>query len=141
MGHLEMSVAFTAALNAQQWDTAANFLADEFTWSAAGVPASLGKQAYLAWQRAWCVAAPDYHLTWEPAREEGETVHGTVGVSGTQTNTLVLPGMPPIPATGKHFSATLATVGTWRGDQLIALTTEFTSAPTLLEQLGVQSPT
>jgi hypothetical protein len=29
MGHIEMRDAFNAALNAQQWDTVANFLTDD----------------------------------------------------------------------------------------------------------------
>ena len=33
MGHLEMGDAFSAALNAQQWDSVASYLADDFMWT------------------------------------------------------------------------------------------------------------
>ncbi len=139
MGHIEMGDALVAATNAQQWDTVANSLADDFTYTSSAL-GSLGKQGYLALGKAWFAAAPDYRLTWSNAREDGDTVHGTTGVSGTQTNTLALPGLPPIPATGKRFSATFPTTVTWRADKITAISLGPSSSPTLFEQLGVQPP-
>ncbi len=139
MKYLEKGNAFTAALNAQQWDTVANYLTDDFTWTGAATGPT-GKQGFLAAQKAWFAAAPDYRITWQASREEGDTAHGTTGVSGTQTKPLALPNLPPIPATGKRFSATFPTTVTWRGDKIVAANLGPSSSPTVLEQLGVQPP-
>lgn len=139
MGHLEQANAFTAALNAQQWDTVATYLADDLVWSG-GSAGTLGKQGFLAAQKAWFSAVPDYRVTWQTSREDGDTVYGTTGVGGTQTKPLALPGLPQIPATGRHFSATFPTTVTWRGDKITAITLGAGSSPSVLEQLGVQLP-
>ncbi len=135
MGRLDTINAFTAAFNAQRWDAVANYLADDFTWMGPG-----GKQGFLTAQKVWFAAAPDYHATVENAREDGDAVHYTLTMAGTQTNTLTLPGRPPIAATGKRFSATYPTTVTWRGDKMAAMSHEPSSTPPLLEQLGVQPP-
>ncbi len=139
MGYLEMGNAFTAAVNAQQWGMAANYFTDDFAWTG-GAMGTVGKQGFVAIQQAWFAAAPDYHVTWEHAREEGSTVYGTTGVTGTQTRPLALPGLAPIPATGKRFSATFPTTVTWRGDKIAAIAFGPTSSPSVFEQLGVQPP-
>jgi hypothetical protein len=139
MGHVEMGDAFVAALNAQQWDTAANYLADDFTYSSPAF-GSLGKQVFLALQKAWFAAAPDYRGTWKLSREDGDTVYGTTGMEGTQTKPLALPSLPPIPATSKRFSATFPTTVTWRADKIATINLGPSSTPTVFEQLGVQPP-
>ncbi len=139
MGHIEMGYAFVAALNAQQWDTVANYLTDDFTYTSTAL-GSLGKQGFLALQKAMFAAAPDYHGTVEPSREDGDTVHGTTRIEGTQTNPLAFPGLPPTPATGKRFSVTFPGTTTWRGDKITAISLAAPSTPTMFEQLGVQPP-
>jgi hypothetical protein len=137
MGHIEQGDAFTAALNAQQWDTVASYLTDDYIWTTA--TGSLDKQGFIALQKAWFAAAPDYRITWSNAREEGDMVRGTVVASGTQTQPLALPSLPPIPATGRPFSVTFETTVTWRGDQ-IAATTTGPATPDVFDQLGVPRP-
>jgi hypothetical protein len=61
-------------------------------------------------------------------------------MTGTQTNTLTLPGLPPIPATGKRFSARYPTSATWRGDKLAAMSLGPSATLPVLQQLGVQPP-
>lgn len=139
MGHLEMANAFTAALNAQQWDTVASYLTDDFIWTG-GSAGTQNKQGFLAAQKAQFTAMPDYRVTWTSAREEGDAVHGTIGVAGTQTKPLALPGLPQIPATGKHIAASFPTKVTWRGDKIAAIGLGESSKPTVLEQLGIQLP-
>lgn len=138
MGHIEIAQAVTAAQNAQQWDTVAGYLADDFRFTG-GTAGALDKPGYLALQKAWFAAAPDYHATLENVRDEGDTGHGTVTVSGTQTQPLAMPGLPPIPATGKHISVTFEMDVKWRGDQLTEMNLKQVG-PGLLEQLGVQLP-
>ena len=140
MGHIEMGNAFIAAINAQQWGTAANYLADDLTWTG-GTAGTLGKQGFLAAQQAWFAAVPNYHVASQNQREDGNTVHSTTTVSGTQTKPLALPGMPQIPATGKPFSVSFPqTKVTWRGDKITTIDMGESSKPTILEQLGVQLP-
>jgi hypothetical protein len=137
MEHLERANASIAAINAQQWDTVASFLTDDFVWTNAF--GTIDKPGFIAWQKAWFAAAPDYRLTWEHQREDGETVYGTTGASGTQTQPLVLPGLPMIPATGRRFATTFDTTVRWRGGQMAAATTG-APTPDIFEQLGVQRP-
>jgi len=138
MDHIALGNAFTTALNAQQWDTVANYLADDFTFTG-GTAGALDKQGYIALQKANFAAAPDYHAAIENVRDAGDTGYSTVIVSGTQTQPLALPGLPAIPATGKRFSVTFDTTVTWRGNQLAAMSLEQVG-PGLLEQLGIQLP-
>lgn len=140
MGHLDQERAFIAALNAQQWDTVANFLADNMTWTGA-TSGPLGKQGFLAVQKAWFAAAPDYHVTTSNMREQGDTVQGTTSVSGTQTKPLSLPNLPTVPATNKRFSVTWPnTISTWRGDKIVAIDLGQPNTPSIVEQLGLQMP-
>jgi hypothetical protein len=70
---------------------------------------------------------------------DGDTVHGAMRATGTQTKPLAFPGMPAIPPTGKRFTITANAVTTMRGDKIAAITLSLTS-PGLLAQLGVQPP-
>jgi hypothetical protein len=138
MGHIELSHTFMAALNAQHWDTVASYLTDDFAYSG-GTAGTLDKQGYLAVQQAFFAAAPDYHGTLANVRDEGDTGYGTVTASGTQTQPLALPGLPPISATGKPFAVTFETTVTWRGDQISSMSLQQVG-PGLLDQLGIQLP-
>jgi hypothetical protein len=104
-----------------------------------GTAGTLDKQGYLAVQKAFFAAAPDYHGTLANVRDEGDTGYGTVTASGTQTQPLALPGLPPIPATGKHFSTTFDTTVTWHGDRISTMSLQQVG-PGLLDQLGIQLP-
>jgi predicted ester cyclase len=138
MGNIDIANAFTDALNAQQWDKLASLLTDDFTFSGA-TPQPADKNGFIAAQQQWAVGVPDWRVTQEEVREEGDTVRATSRISGTQTNTLTLPMMPPIPATGKHFSATMSATITVRGEMVASLSV-VPGTPGILEQLGVQPP-
>jgi SnoaL-like domain len=145
MGHIEMAEACLAAVNARQWDTAANYLADDFTYADTTLGSlALGKQGFLTLQKAMCDAARDYHIMAENPREAGDTVRGTVRIEGTQANPLAFPGasplLPAIPATGKHFAVAFPATVTWRADKIAAIMADRPSTPTIFDQLGVRSP-
>ena len=145
MGHIEMGNACIAAVNARQWDKAANYLADDFTYADTTLGSlALGKQGFLTLQKTMCAAAPDYQVTTENAREAGDKVHGTIHLQGTQATPLAFPGasplLPPIPATGKRFSVTFPATVTWRADKIAAIIADPPSTPTIFDQLGVQPP-
>ncbi len=139
MGAIEMGNAFVAAFNAQQWDAVANYLTDDFT-STGVAPQPLGKPEFIAFQKIWFAGVPDYHVTSENPRADGNAVHSTTRVTGTQTKPLVFPSLSPIPATGKRFTVTFPTTVTWRGDKIAAITFGAISSPSVFEQLGVQPP-
>ena len=138
MGNIDVANAFTDALNAQQWDALAGLLTDDFTFSGA-TPQPADRQGFIAAQQQWAAGVPDWHVTQENVQEEGSTVRATSRISGTQTNTLTLPMMPPIPATGKSFSATMAATVSVRGDKVASLSV-VPGTPGIFEQLGVQPP-
>lgn len=145
MGHIQMGEACIAAMNARQWDTAANYLADDFTYADTALGSlSLGKQGFLTLQKAMCDAAQDYRVAAENPHEVGDMVQGTIRIEGTQANSLAFPGasplLPAIPATGKHFSVTFPATVTWRADKIAAIIADAPSTPTIFAQLGVQPP-
>jgi ketosteroid isomerase-like protein len=138
MGAQDTVVAFNDALNAQQWGEVARYLTDEFVFSGV-TPQPVGKQEFIAGQQQWVAAAPDWHVTLENLREEGNSVHATSHITGTQTNTLSLPGQPSFPSTGRHFETRDASTVTLGGDQITSLTIT-PGSPGILEQLGVPMP-
>ncbi len=138
MGAIETVTAFNDALNAQQWDEVARYLTDDFVFTGGG-PQPAGKQAFIAGQQQWAAAIPDWHISLEDIRADGDTVQATSHITGTHTNTLSLPGLPPLQATGRHLDARDASTATLRGGQLVSLTITAAS-PGILEQLGVAMP-
>jgi ketosteroid isomerase-like protein len=138
MGALDTVAAFNDALNGQQWSEVARYLTDDFVFSGV-TPQPVGKQEFIAAQQQWAAAAPDWHVTLENVRMEGDTVQATAAITGTQTNALSLPGQPPIPATGRRFATRDASAATLRGDQLASLSIT-PGSPGILEQLGVPMP-
>ena len=138
MGVLDTVAAFNDAINTQQWSEAARYLTDDFVFSGV-TPQPVGKQEFIAGQQQWAAAAPDWHVALENLRVDGNTVQATSHITGTQTNTLTLPGQPPLPATGRHFETNDTSTATLRGDQLASLTIT-PGSPSILEQLGVSMP-
>lgn len=138
MGVLDTVTAFNDALNAQQWSEVARYLTDDFVF--AGVtPQPVGKQEFIAAQQQWAAAVPDWHVTLENLRVEGNSVQATSYITGTHTNALSLPGQPTRPATGRHFETRDASAATVHGDQITSLTIT-PGSPGILEQLGMPMP-
>jgi predicted ester cyclase len=138
MSAVDVAMALTDAFNNSQWDACGGLMTDDYT--ATGLaPMSIGKPELIGGEQAWHAASPDRHITLDQAREEGGVVKAMLTVSGTHTGTLALPGLPPIPPTGKRYTLTGNLTATVRGSQVAAMANEPTS-PDVLAQLGVQVP-
>jgi hypothetical protein len=70
------------------------------------MPQPLPRDEYLGLMNAIVSAAPDWKFNSRDFALEDDTVHVTVGITGTQTNTLppLMPGMSPLPPTNKRFT-------------------------------------
>lgn len=136
MGAIETIQAFNEAVNAQQWDRVAKLTTQDFVFSGA-TPRPVGIQGYIGGQKAWFAGAPDFHIAFENLREEEGAVRADVRITGTHTQVLALPGMPPLPATGRSFATKDRADFTLRGDHIATLTAE-PGTPGLMEQLGIQ---
>jgi predicted ester cyclase len=134
-----------AATEAGDMAKAGSYMTDDFAFSGP-MPQPLGKAEFLALQGALVAALPDWKFNAKDFKVQGNKVTATVQITGTHTATLspIMPGMPPIPATGKKvalppepFSVTL------RGDKLAAFEVAQTPAggvPGLLAQIGAPMP-
>jgi predicted ester cyclase len=138
MGAIETAQAFTDAFNAQQWDVAARFLTNDCTFSG-DTPQVIDWQRFVALYKQWFAAAPDYHIALEQVRKEGGAVVGVARFTGTHTETLDLLGViPPVPATGIHFTETDNFTTTMRGDKIAAIkSVTMPGTQDILQQLGV----
>src|SRR5260221_1544558 len=115
-----------SSLEAKEFDTAQSMLTDDFTFSGA-TPQPLNKHQWIGVIRAMKDAMPDWSFNYKGVSTDGDYVEGTVAITGTQTGTLNLPmpGMQPIPATGKHVAGPKEKVElTVRGEQVASLTVE-----------------
>ncbi len=145
MSKTDITNAFSAALEAQDFDKAAYYLSDDFTLSGP-TPQPVGKQEFLAIQRAVESAFPDWSFNVHDVREQGENVIGAVHITGTHTRDLVLPipGIPTIPATNKTISLPEEhLVFTFKGEKIANLTSDNVPGgglPGVLAQIGVQLP-
>lgn len=145
MNRVELVKAFAAALDAQDFEKAASYLADDFVLQGPA-PEPLGKQAFLAVQSAFQRAFPDWSFNSHDETEQGDTVTSTVQITGTHTRELVvpLPGLPPIPATNKHVSLPEEhLVFTFKDMTIASLSTDNTPGggiPGVLAQIGVPVP-
>ena len=103
MSNLDVAHKGIRAFEANDHAMVNSLIADDFTLSGA-VPQTLGKQEFMGFMQAMLTAFPDFKFN-ETLREEGaDKVIITQHITGTHTGTLALPGMPPIPATGKKFA-------------------------------------
>lgn len=105
MNAVETVQAECAAIEAGDWERARSLLANDYTFSGA-VPEPIGPDAWLGIHRGISEGLPDFSFNLSGARESGDKVFAQVRITGTQTRTLALPipGLKPIPATGKHVS-------------------------------------
>src|SRR5947209_11488619 len=80
MSRVEIVKAFAAALDAQDFEKAGSYLADDFVLQGPS-PEPLGKQAFLAVQSAFQSAFPDWSFNSHDEVEQGDTVLSTVQVT------------------------------------------------------------
>ena len=118
-------------------------VADDFVLSGP-VPQPLGKQEFLGLMHVIHVALPDFAFNISSYEEEGDRVIAKSHITGTHTGVLALPGLPPIPPTGKKVSLPEEVqTYTLKDGKLQALSTEArpdAGIPGLLSQLGVAVP-
>jgi hypothetical protein len=133
------------AMEAGDMAKAGGYLTDDFMFSGP-VPQPIGKADFLGLQGALVKAIPDWKFNSSNFKVQGDTLKGTVQITGTHTETLapIMPGMPPVPATGKRvtlpqepFTVTI------RGDKLASFEAAQVAGggvPGLLAQIGVALP-
>lgn len=103
MSNLDLVQATMRAFATGDVATADQLLTDDFTFSGP-VPQPLNKQTFLGFLQGIHAALSDWNFNATDWREEGDRVYATFHISATHTGTLaVIPGVPPVPATGKHF--------------------------------------
>jgi hypothetical protein len=87
----------------QHW---AEYFSDDFLW-VGSFPKPLNKKNTLLLLSALKAGIPDLSLNFHFVAEVGENiVRGTIEPTGTHTAPIVLPGVAPLPPTGKSFAAT-----------------------------------
>ena len=145
MTKIETIKAFSAALEARDFEKAASYLADDFVFSGP-VPQPIGKQEFIAVQSAFENAFEDWSFNSHDEVEQGEKAVAAVQITGTHTRDLVLPmpGMPTIPATHKRVSLPEEHLEfTFKGDKIASLTSDNVpggGVPGVLQQIGVPLP-
>jgi predicted ester cyclase len=94
-----------AAFEAGQFDKAAGYFADNFVLTGP-TPQPVGKKEFVGLQSALVQAFPDWKFNAQDYHTQGDTVTVKMHITGTHTHTLasLMPGLPEVPATGKHFS-------------------------------------
>jgi predicted ester cyclase len=117
MSNIDAVKAQQAAWRAGDWDAVAAMLTDDFVFSGP-VPQPLNKAAFIGLGKAILAAIPDWDFHMHDFREEGDTVYATDAITGTHTGTLaVIPGVPPVAATGKSIKLTESQqIYTFRGN-------------------------
>jgi hypothetical protein len=106
MSNSEIVKAAYAALEAGDIQTYADFFSDDFLW-VGSFPKPLNKKNSLTLIAALRGGLPDLLLNLYVVAEVGEnTVRGTIAPTATHTAPLVLPGVTPLPPTGRSIAAT-----------------------------------
>lgn len=143
MSATETVNAFSEALEAHDFDKVASYLSDDFTLSGP-TPQPVGKNEFIAIQSAFMRAFPDWSFNLSHLEEQGNKVLATVQITGTHKESLVVPGTPPIPATGKKVSLPQEHLEfTFKGDKIASLASDNVpggGVPGLLAQIGVHLP-
>jgi ketosteroid isomerase-like protein len=105
MGAKEVFQRYSAALDRGDLVAMAALIHDDFRLEGAGLD-GIGKTEFIGAMKAQLDAFPDYSENPTDLIESGEVVRFIAHVSGTQRGTLALPGMEPIPPTGRQVEIT-----------------------------------
>jgi predicted ester cyclase len=105
MSGIDIVKAGLAAAEAGDFNKLSGMLADDMVF-AGPVPEPVGKREFIGVQSAMQAGIPDWKFNASDYKENGDKVTANLQITGTQTKELKLPmpGMAPIPATGKHVS-------------------------------------
>ena len=148
----EIVTAFMTALESKQYNAAADYLSDDFVFSGS-TPQPLTKDGFITTMSGLASGIPNlsYHfrdIHDIPAQQQWqeERIEATIQMTGTQTDSFVLPplSLPPIPQMGKSISLPQEH---WqfsvKGDKITMLTTDRVPGggiTGLLAQLGIDVP-
>jgi len=134
-----------AASEAGQPSIFAEYLADDMVF-AGPVPKPVGKREFVGLMTALVAAMPDWKFNAKDSKLNGDIVTATFQITGTQTGELNLsmPGIPKIPASGKHVSlpkeGSTITVINGKISRLEAAVVPGGGVAGVLAQLGVAMP-
>lgn len=105
MNAQEITAKVLRAIEEQDWAGAQAWLTDDFTFSGA-MPKPISGQEWLGVHRALANAMPDFRFNYAATSGDNGTAEGTVSLTGTNTGELAvpIPGIPRVPATGKHIA-------------------------------------
>ena len=136
---------FLEASEAQDYDRAAEMLAEDFTFSGP-VPEPLGKPQYVGFMRTLGVAFPDWAFNCSDFTDHGDRVEVTANITGTHTGDwdMTAAGAGVIPPTGKAFRLK-PEPGDWvvREGKIVAFSREADpegGVPGIMAQLGLKPP-
>jgi predicted ester cyclase len=123
--------------------TLSDLVADDFVLTGP-VPQPVGKQEFIGLMRIIHAAMPDFAFNVSSFEGHGDTVIAKSRITATHTGVLALPGMPPIPATGKKVALPEEVqTYTLKNGKLQSLITDArpdAGIPGMLAQLGVTIP-
>ena len=91
------------AWEANDADTLSPLVAEDFVMTGP-TPQPLGKADFIGFMHILLAALPDFAFNISLFEENGDTVVAYSHITGTHKGTLALPGLPPIPATGKQIA-------------------------------------
>jgi predicted ester cyclase len=143
MSNLDLARKALHAFSSGDVTTVTSLITDDFQFLGV-TPQPLGTQEYLGFMHAVTTAFPDFTFNETGAEESGDAVTIKHHITGTHTGSLNLPGMPPIPATGKkvtlpeeksHFTFKDGKIAKYLGEPA-----PNGGLPGMLKQLGVQLP-
>ena len=134
-----------AATEAGDYAKLENLVADDFSM-AGPIPMPVGKREFIGLMMAMHQAMPDWSFNAGEFKENGDQVTVPFQITGTHTGELQLPlpGMPPIPASGKKVALpSEPSTFTVKNSKLVKL--EVSDVPGggvmgILSQLGVSIP-
>lgn len=107
----DIVTSFMQTLETKNFDRAASYLADDFLISGL-TPKPLDKQAFMTIASGLAAGIPNLSYHARDIHEiqerpgEGNREQATIRITGTQTDSFILPplGLPPIPQMGKSIS-------------------------------------
>lgn len=144
MDNVEIAQAFTSALDAGDFDTAASYLAPNFQFSSPTLPQPLGPQEWLGLSHTLKAGFPDLSYNFEVLGGDGDAIRVRSQITGTHTGDLDMSGMGMgvIPATGIAVSAAPEeSEGRVEGGKIVSIhlhATPETGLGGVFSQLGIE---
>jgi len=143
MSNKEIVLTGIKAWEANDVQELAPLVADDFVLTRP-LPQPLGKNEFIGLMQATLTAMPDWSFNVTDVREDGDKVTLKSYITGTHTGELALPGMPPVPATGKKVVLPEEKHEyTLKDGKLVRLVVESPpdgGVPGMLAQIGVTLP-